>query len=343
MSENKQPEAISLEALEKAIQEVNNEPNQEKLSAAIMALSAYIRVGGKFLVPIMPPEALSALEPEKLAAGQTVKTDESLQFRVLRLKQKDDKELFVAFTDREQAAKGKLTSLLEQPAGMFLSSAATIADIDGVVINPWGTPLYLNRDIIRLIAERNSFMGRICLHLGDITELKCDCIVNAANSSLLGGGGVDGAIHKAAGPELLEECRKLGGCETGKAKLTKGYDLPARHIIHTVGPVYSGKRSDERLLASCYLSALELAQENGIHSIAFPAISTGAYGFPMEQAARIALGATAKWLGDSRAYPMTVIMCCHDEEALAVYEGLIKKAQRRVTDSDADDEDAIPC
>jgi len=139
-------------------------------------------------------------------------------------------------------------------------------------------------------------IGRIRLMQGDITKLEVDAIVNAANKTLLGGGGVDGAIHRAAGPELLKECKDLGGCYTGDAKITGGYNLPAKYIIHTVGPVYSGKPDDSKLLAGCYLSSLKLAEKHGVRSIAFPAISCGIYGYPIKEACQIALTTTIDFL-----------------------------------------------
>ena len=155
---------------------------------------------------------------------------------------------------------------------------------------------------------------------GDITKLDCDCIVNAANRSLLGGGGVDGAIHRAAGPELLAECRTLHGCRTGEAKITKGYRLKAKYIIHTVGPIYSGTAEDAAQLADCYRNSLDLAKEHDVHSIAFPAISTGVYGYPLEDATEIAVKTVAQWLKDHADYAMQVIFCCFDARTERVYQ-----------------------
>lgn len=154
---------------------------------------------------------------------------------------------------------------------------------------------------------------------GDITTLSVDAIVNAANASLLGGGGVDGAIHAAAGPELREQCKTLGGCATGMAKMTAGYKLPARYIIHTVGPIWSdGRRGEADLLQQCYKSCLALAMQHGLSSIAFPCISTGAYEFPKAMACGIAWSTACEWLS-SQPLPADLTFCCFDQESFKLY------------------------
>lgn len=162
---------------------------------------------------------------------------------------------------------------------------------------------------------------KIELFQGDITKLEVDAIVNAANCSLLGGGGVDGAIHRAAGPKLLEECRKFNGCKTGEAVITAGYNLPAKHVIHTPGPVWKGgNRNEPQLLKSCYINSLKLAEENKLESIAFPSISTGVYGFPIEKASKIAVETVRDWGG---AFPEKVLFVTFSSSDYAVYQSVI--------------------
>ena len=167
--------------------------------------------------------------------------------------------------------------------------------------------------------------NRIEIHKGDITKLKVDAIVNAANTSLLGGGGVDGAIHRAAGTELFEFNRKLGGCSTGEAKISPGFNLPAKYIIHTVGPVWNGgKNNEDKLLANCYKNSLKLALENKIKTIAFPAISTGVYRFPLERATKIAVSEAKKFL-EKNDLIEKVIFVCFDEETYSVYQRTVSQ------------------
>tara|TARA_B100001741_G_C16434151_1_gene542393 strand:- start:186 stop:686 length:501 start_codon:yes stop_codon:yes gene_type:complete len=163
----------------------------------------------------------------------------------------------------------------------------------------------------------------ISVERSDITTLAVDVIVNAANRSLLGGGGVDGSIHRAAGPELLAACKDLKGCETGQAKITRGFKLPSKFVIHTVGPVWTGgEKNEASLLSSCYTRSLSLACDHELATIAFPAISTGAYGYPLMKATQIAVESVANW---QSVYPKNVIFCCFDNQTLNIYEEILQR------------------
>ena len=166
-------------------------------------------------------------------------------------------------------------------------------------------------------------MEKISVCEESIVLSKCDAIVNAANSSLLGGGGVDGAIHDAAGPDLVKECAGLGGCKTGEAKITAGYNLAAKFVIHTVGPIYGGKPEDAALLADCYRNSLNLARKNQVHSIAFPAISTGVYGYPLDDATEIAVETVRKWLADNSDYDISVVFHCFRQWEVVAYNKVL--------------------
>ena len=166
----------------------------------------------------------------------------------------------------------------------------------------------------------------IQLVIGDITTLTVDAIVNAANKTLLGGGGVDGAIHRAAGRGLFDECCKLGGCEPGQAKITGGHNIAGvKAIIHTVGPIYQGKPADAQTLRNCYINSLNLAKENNLHSIAFPSISTGYYGYPLLKAAEISVKAVTDWQAENENYPMDVIFCCFHQGGYHVYQNVMNQ------------------
>ena len=235
----------------------------------------------------------------------------------------------VLYTDAEEgkAAGEKVVGM--DVKSLFLAAAAERDPrVSGVLIDPEGTRMFLPTAMIQtMLLEQQTQENEIYFEIGDITELDCDCIVNAANDALVRGGGVCGAIFRAAGWELDEACDEIGGCPTGEARITPGFGLKVPYIIHAVGPIYSGSAEDAKLLASCYRNSLDLAAEHGIHSIAFPAISTGIYGYPAEEACEIALKAVSLWLADHVSYGMAVIFSCFDQKMFDTYDRVALKLE----------------
>ena len=239
-----------------------------------------------------------------------------------------------AFSSEEafSAAQTEEYTLLARPLLNYFEVVLQMEGIAGIVFNPTSpAPFTMHKKMVKeLLAQVMEHPSKNGINVvrADITTLDADAIVNAANSTLLGGGGVDGAIHRAAGPELLAECKTLGGCATGEAKITYGYALPSTYIIHTVGPIYNGKVSQRVDLANCYQNSLELAKKHHLHSIAFSAISTGVYGYPLEEAARIALLTCTQWLNANKEYGMEITLVCFNNAVLKSYSEIIEAAKR---------------
>lgn len=313
--------------IESAVAEFNADKSKENYINVLEAIRLRIRDKANIIVVGETPQNfLDSIDVENIKAGDTIKSEEELHFRLETLHDDDGNTWLAAMTSETERDKGEYRGAItffNYYLGDFLKYCGEIAE-KGVIINPWGEPFMLSKEAINMIFEVNKPKNQILFDVGDITKLKVDAIVNAANRSLLGGGGVDGAIHRAAGPGLLEECRKLNGCETGEAKITRGYNLKARYVIHTVGPVYkNGDKNCSKLLENCYYNSLELAKEYDIHTIAFPAISTGVYGYPKREAAAVALSTVSKWLSENRDYGMAVVMSCYDDETRRVYQSVI--------------------
>lgn len=307
-----------------AIEKYNKNANDLSLLKVIKSAVIKMDQNGRMLVPVeATPEDLKRLGVENAVQGDVITTNKDFQFKLRTLTMNGGGTALAAFTDTEEIAKGASTYTISCTIYQLFKTVTEAEGVVGLLINPWGKPCMLPVEIVKkMLAMYHNPMNQsqIYFEKGDITQLDCDCIVNAANNSLLGGSGVDGAIHKASGKELLEECRTLNGCETGQAKITKGYNLLAPYVIHTVGPVYSGSEEDSKLLADCYKNALDLAKDFQLHSIAFPAISTGAYGYPVKEACAIALTSITQWLNNNTDYQIAVIMSCFNDDVLQAYQ-----------------------
>ncbi len=283
--------------------------NNENFLEVMKAIVQFYHSGKSVYVPVLPTE-----DGKNQQLGR-IETDGGVQW-------------VVACTDEQELKMGGDLDYITMPVRKLLPGVQSLDKIEGILWNPWTENFALQQLYIQGILNSQNADGpknKIFFEIGNICEISCDAIVNAANKSLLGGGGVDGAIHRAAGKELLEECRLLGGCKTGEAKMTKAYRLPARFIIHTVGPIYSGSPSDEKMLASCYENSLNLALEKDLHSIAFPAISCGVYGYPHQEAAAIAYRTVTGWLKKHEDYGMEIIFSCFDEEMYQTYMKVVSE------------------
>lgn len=310
--------------IENAIENLLKNKQREDMIAVLETINLMKNQEEQLIVPVeLPQAAYDMIDVDKIKVGDVVQAKEDLHLKMRKITDDEGKNWLVAFTSKEEAEKAPGSSSVTVDIASMLLKGKNGTDIEGIVLNPWGLSFFLGKDMIDAVLNAQKTENHIFLEQGDITKIDCDCIVNAANNSLLGGGGVDGAIHRAAGPELLAECRTLHGCETGQAKITKGYRLKASYIIHTVGPVYSGKPEDEELLRSCYWNSLNLAKEHGIHSIAFPAISTGVYGYPLKEAIPIAMLTASKWLDENNDYGMAIIFSCFDKKTYDLYQSFI--------------------
>ena len=280
------------------------------------------------IVPIEFPEAMlqSMGNPEQVKVGDVFSVSEDIPIRFRHLAADEEGHYFIPlFTSHEEMNKGESSSSINQSLKTLLEAVDNWTDCVGFVVNPRNRKLFLKKDIIKMLLEYKS-RSFISFVKGSVIDMHVDAIVNAANTSLLGGGGVDGAIHTAAGPELLKECRTLHGCNTGEAKITGSYNITnTDHIIHTAGPVYSGKADDAELLAACYTNSLDIALENECNSIAFPCISTGVYGYPLDKAAKISLLSTVRWLDAHPDTVMNIYFCCFKDEELAAYKELMNR------------------
>ena len=305
----------STDILADAIAKYAEVQNTTTLSRLLRAVYNLLLEGADIIIPV----AAQAAEAGQIALVTHTTDNDNLVY-------------VAAYTENVTLPDAKEFTTIERPLANYFEAILQMEGIAGIIFNPTSpTPFTMQKKMLsELLAQlqQGKAKNSIGVWRGDITTLDCDVIVNAANSSLLGGGGVDGAIHAAAGPELLRECSDLNGCKTGEAKITFGYDLKTPYVIHTVGPIYNGKTSQRLELADCYRNSLDLAKKHHLHSIAFSAISTGVYGYPVEEAARIALLTVTQWLNANPTYGMNIILTCFNSAVQNAYESVIEAAKK---------------
>lgn len=279
-------------------------------------------------LPIETPYELvkTVNDLKQLKVGDSFTTSGEIKFKFRTLNSKNEGRFYLpVFTSEAELKKLGESSMLTQELLAVLNLLERVENCDGIVVNPGGRPLTLTSEMLETLKTYKP-KSRITFVKGSVVDMHVGAIVNAANKTLLGGGGVDGAIHRAAGPRLLEECRTLHGCEVGSAKATKAYELEhADYIIHTVGPVYTGDPDDANLLFSCYKTSLDLALSKGCSSIAFPCISTGVFGYPVGEAAEIALGTAVRWLSAHEDTVMNIYFCCFRQIELEAFQKAIAR------------------
>lgn len=323
------------EKMRSAIARFKKNMNDVNFDDAVQSVLDRAMEMGCFLLPVDLPEDLQKKLDADPDAGDTVEISpgEDIGFELRILEDDEGKDWIPVFTGMDELMKGEESSRISDTIGSVIGYVMDNEDMQGLIIDPWtDSGFAMPRDLLQILDDKMEEFAeetKMMLLEGDITTLEVDAIVNAANNTLLGGSGVDGAIHAAAGPKLLEECRDLHGCRTGEAKMTWGYDLPAEFVIHTVGPIYSGQPADAQLLEDCYVNSLELAFEHEMRSIAFPCISTGVYGYPKEEAARIAVNTVNDWLKAEPDCGMTVIFCTHNEEDSNIYRKVMAEVEEQ--------------
>lgn len=320
------------EAIEKAIDELRAARTQQNVAKVLETIRVRMNAGGQFFVPVRATE-------EEMRTGVL---KDPKNFKMQAVKTNDGKTWQPAYTSKEQLGRSssRPTFVITVPMDMFLRQFTEEADektkmpdiLSGIALNPEDKNFVLNRNAIKAILAANQMAksgSKVLLAKGDIAVLKCDCIVNATDSKYTSGTGVTDSILNAGGPGLADELSELDECKVGEVKMTGGYDLPAAHVIHTVGPVYSGAEEDAGLLASCYINALNLAKAKDLKSIAFPAISTGSFGYPVEEAAKVAVTAIFGWMNANRDYGMQIILCCANDEIQQTFKKMLEQGIQR--------------